>query len=1186
MDSKDIERVLLLEEEVKSLSEELAQCQADKEFVWSLWKRLQVANPDLTQAVSLVVEREKQKAENKDLKVLEILQAKDYRIQELEQKATAQEQEINNQVQRLRGCEEECGLLKKELAALQHRLGNKSRQLKEARKQAEKSEKEDRRALQEARQQLDAQRSASQAELERLREQEAASCSRVKNLEEEVFRCRQEVLEAQSRATAFSLQVTSAEQKVTDKEQHLDQLKRKMQDLQCLYKQSVEHAEQQAQLIQQLEGLNLDTQIVLRSQEEAHTADAISYQKLYSELSMSYQTLRHREEQSCQREADLCTQLSQRDQQVQELQAQLQSFTAAVGYREEAGQKQDNSSLPLLNAREEQLSVDMRTTRGQQTKQHSRSSSPSGTDGTGREEQKIQRLQDLLALKIKENEDLQRAYAKHHDCLRVIQTNYRTVRKQLKEAEDTIYLLRGQTQLQQTSDELWEKLEFYKEENKKLLADKAYLEEELNILCVRAALNRVTEQNLQEDKQDLLFEDVQEEEEVRRSSTPIKASQRVEQTFKKIKRLQSQMVSLESEIVQLREDNKALQEMNRGLAGERDDLQAKVQLLQQHVVAQKEAGDAQARGERDRLVQLQSFKRDAENAVKTANQARCRLLKLRQELGVLRAERDFHRSSALQKAKALTLTNNRFRSRTAWLNASSRTHTQPKHNRMDSPAKDDWEDMSADSEYEEFSDSLESRYTARTNQAPPKTKVCRYVLMCPTDRPVKDLSSTQSQTRKFKFQGVSRQIARKRRKQPSAVWRQRLLSLQQQVVALQADKRAAQQLTTEQNRRQAQAQMQLDSLLQQLNASKQLSKKQACELAGLEQQKASLQMELEQWRQIRQQTTVNPTAVDAEHLQAQVKQLTHRLKSTSSEMSKHSAANKSLRAQLDERDQTVKELHERVSVLERDVTMKRQLLEDVRSRLKICQDSVRNHRAENEDLEKKIKSLSEESTNRKGLVDSLKRRLTVATEERKQHMTTSQKLKEELQKLKEELQKKEQKLTSLQARLAECDQAMAELEQAASNQMHGLVQQSTQTLEIMQSKLTLTESQLHQLRIFTEALANEVARDVQDTKSHLRRKQKSLNEVNRVSKCSLVKAASILNMTETDLVDILETEECEEACAGHGADTNWTERVQQILQQQIPSAGLLMDAMLVKMKEGKVLTEELAALQAAVSKNA
>lgn len=44
----------------------------------------------------------------------------------------------------------------------------------------------------------------------------------------------------------------------------------------------------------------------------------------------------------------------------------------------------------------------------------------------------------------------------------------------------------------------------------------------------------------------------------------------------------------------------------------------------------------------------------------------------------------------------------------------------------------------------------------------------------------------------------------------------------------------------------------------------------------------------------------------------------------------------------------------RVSVLERDVTMKRQLLEDLRSRLKICQDSERSHRAVTEDLEKKV----------------------------------------------------------------------------------------------------------------------------------------------------------------------------------------------------------------------------------------
>lgn len=44
----------------------------------------------------------------------------------------------------------------------------------------------------------------------------------------------------------------------------------------------------------------------------------------------------------------------------------------------------------------------------------------------------------------------------------------------------------------------------------------------------------------------------------------------------------------------------------------------------------------------------------------------------------------------------------------------------------------------------------------------------------------------------------------------------------------------------------------------------------------------------------------------------------------------------------------------RVGVLERDVTMKRQLVEDLRCRLKICQDSERSHRAVTEDLEKKV----------------------------------------------------------------------------------------------------------------------------------------------------------------------------------------------------------------------------------------
>lgn len=54
--------------------------------------------------------------------------------------------------------------------------------------------------------------------------------------------------------------------------------------MQTLYRQSAGHAADQSQLIKQLEGLNVDTQKVLRTQEEAHTADTSSYQRVLAHL--------------------------------------------------------------------------------------------------------------------------------------------------------------------------------------------------------------------------------------------------------------------------------------------------------------------------------------------------------------------------------------------------------------------------------------------------------------------------------------------------------------------------------------------------------------------------------------------------------------------------------------------------------------------------------------------------------------------------------------------------------------------------------------------------------------------------------------------------------------------------------------------------------------------------------------
>ncbi|KAH3840150.1 hypothetical protein DPMN_113594 [Dreissena polymorpha] len=89
---REISRLL---EENRLLSQDLKNSQADKDFVWSLWKKLQVSNPDVTQAVGLVVQREQERCEARDRRVLEILQRKDERIEELQANLAYKQRELS-----------------------------------------------------------------------------------------------------------------------------------------------------------------------------------------------------------------------------------------------------------------------------------------------------------------------------------------------------------------------------------------------------------------------------------------------------------------------------------------------------------------------------------------------------------------------------------------------------------------------------------------------------------------------------------------------------------------------------------------------------------------------------------------------------------------------------------------------------------------------------------------------------------------------------------------------------------------------------------------------------------------------------------------------------------------------------------------------------------------------------------
>ncbi|KAM9363716.1 centlein [Symphorus nematophorus] len=1303
--------ILVLEEQVKSLSDELMQCQADKEFVWSLWKRLQVANPDLTQAVSLVVEREKHKAEIKDRKVLEILQSKDYTIQELEQKVTGQQQEINNLVQRRRTTvDEESALMKKELTALREQLVNKSQELQEMKTECRRKEEEERqvvRALEEEKEGLTSCCAALRADLEEKerqansqRDQRDAAQARVKELEVELHNAWQELSTLQSHSSSLAAQLSSKEREMAAKEAQLSQLRRECAEVQTLYRQSTEHAAEQSHLIKQLEGLNLDTQKVLRNQEEAHTADTTSYQRLYTELSQCYQALTSSEANLRQSHQELSSLLAQKDQHILQLQTQLQqqqqehtqlkqqqqqqaqhtalypspnrqtNFKAAVSEQVDVAAQRSSPDSDWASTRgsaprPEDKTLQRRSTssvRRQQGApvQRSRSLSPASSvdfgSGRGRgAEQRIQDLEELLQLKVEENEELRRAHDKRRERLCLIQTNYKTVRDQMKEMEKSNGLPGGRIQRaepwqlrQENSDSVWNELAYLKNLTRKLSTEKAGLEEELDMLRVQAAMDRATVKELHlclaNEHQELLHK-VVEEHQVK-SSTPKKlsvSSERMEQSFKKIEQLERRMMSLEEETERLREEKEQLLEAKEDLAHNCCRLKASLENLRTQEAAREEAAQAQAlaQGERHRS-EIMALEARLAASQKEATKLHHQLLKLRQELGILRAARDFYKNRAAGPARAGVIASNisnKVKFKTTKLRGPlrQRSHRTVSRNQAiswqgygPSPTKDEWEDMSADSDSgEEYSDSLNSvpagtvpygqhtyrksyRCSLSSNTQAPAAEFNRKqadVLAQDDEQHEPWERGTRGENRRWRRKKM---LMKTRHCSSSSSLQQRIESLQRHIDILRSARKDAALSARELRRANEKITAQLSSLTEKLCSSKQLTQKLTSDLAGVEQQKKVLEMELEQWRQITfpQQTAPPPPPPAApvstecsscqgrnmptpvnpalEALGAEVKQLQARLKSASAEVTRQVASNKALRVQLQEKEDKLRQLQDKTSHAERDVNMKRQLVEDLKTRLKFLQEMEKSYRGQVEDLEKKVKTLSEEATNRKAFIESLKRRLNVATTEKSQYEASCTKLKEDLE-------KKEQRMHALQARVGASEQALAALEQTATEQMQGLTQQSSQALDRLQRQLGQAYSQLEQLHSFIKALASEILLDVQEVKQQLM-KRRRLRQASAVaakgglSAKSMIKAksiaASILNMSENDLADIMDTDQGTEAYSKSPRDQEWLDHLNHILQQKIPSAGQLMEAVRVKMKERKVLTEELATLATPVSEKA
>ncbi|NXU75151.1 CNTLN protein, partial [Oreotrochilus melanogaster] len=345
-----------------------------------------------------------------------------------------------------------------------------------------------------------------------------------------------------------------------------------------------------------------------------------------------------------------------------------------------------------------------------------------------------------------------------------------------------------------------------------------------------------------------------------------------------------------------------------------------------------------------------------------------------------------------------------------------------------------------------------------------------------------------------------------------------------------------------------------------------------------QQEKEDLQGKLKLREHLSQTAGKNEaTPPPSKSIDLEMKQMQCKLKNSNNEITKQSATIKSLKNEVQEKEERVRELQAKISRMGRDFMMKRHLIEDLRSRLKSNQENEKTSNETLESLERKVKALSEDCSNKKTSIDSLKQRLNVATKEKSKY--------EQLYlKAKDELEKKDLTLTNLESKMIEMECAMTQLETTASQQLHGLAKQSGQALETVQKKLLLTNNKIEEFMTFVKALSRELQHSVQE----LRIKIKQAKKMRKVRACkkslsqeSVQLAASILNVSTIDLEEILEVEDDEETAKTKmecEKDKQWLQLIQKLLEEQFPFAAFLMDAIQEKLDEKMILVEEYSSL--------
>ncbi|CAB3985905.1 Hypothetical predicted protein [Paramuricea clavata] len=527
IEESDIEGLDINEllKENEALSENLSKCMEEKNFVWSLWKKLQTEKPDLSSFILEKVQgkhsnhfatffREKEKNEVRDAKVLKILETKDLHIQQLERDKVVFDDDLKQKEDDMKAYSLRLHDLLIEKAELQENLESVKIEYEEKMK----SLVEENGYLSEvvrARQiKLENDENAYQIKLDNVDKEKQELHNVIKDLELRVDKLNEEKminsaiieeniqlknhLNHEDGMTTLRLRERQLQQHsnmnqenkelLNEKDALVHALRLELNELKLVHDQCAEYAKEQSTLIQNLQSLQIQTQTVIKAQEEKFTSEVIGLKEQLKDSNRLRETLEADMEQSKLQECETCTTLKEELQAVKDHNDELLETTQEKNRR--------------ISSLEKTLVANDNGKTG---------NSPSKTleRKCKSAKQKIFELQKVLEFKQNELDAVNGAHSNRLQRYKNLQHEHKIVLEQLKTFENAsedeaknhveeqcIPRASPRSLQNEDSDSVWNELQHFKTDYEKLRNERDDVMEEVDVLRVEHANDVTTIQEL------------------------------------------------------------------------------------------------------------------------------------------------------------------------------------------------------------------------------------------------------------------------------------------------------------------------------------------------------------------------------------------------------------------------------------------------------------------------------------------------------------------------------------------------------------------------------------------------------------------------------------------------------------------------------------------------------------------